>query len=552
MDTRLRSITTPLHIPAWRKHLQKHPDKDYVHYILQGIEHGFNIGIDQDRAFKSAHANMQSARQNPQVVEDYLRKEVAEGNMLGPFPIMSAPAVLINRMGVIPKKHQKNKWRIITDLSHPEGHSVNDAIDSLLCSMSYITVDQVAARAMSLGKGALIAKIDIKSAYRLVPVHPSDRKWLGVKWNDHIYVDGSLPFGLRSAPKIFTALADAVEWCVAATGVPDIYHYLDDFAVLGPPRSEACCHNLSKLKMVCGELGIPLAPEKEEGPSTSLTFLGIVIDTTLGELRLPEDKLQRLLQTVRDWESRKSCSRAELESLIGVLQHATKVIQPGRSFLRRAIKLLSVAKQHHHHIRLNAEFKADLAWWRVFASHWNGASLLVHKDSDMSSVTSDASGNWGCGAWHEDEWFQIEWDQHTRELHIAAKELIPIIIAAIIWGPKWEGQKVDAYCDNMAVVAAVTSRYCQDATLMQMLWGLFFIEAHYQFKISATHIPGQHNELADDLSRNRLVDFLRKKTGALPTASNVPVSFLQWLLNPKLEWTSQAWMRQFATFVRKE
>ena len=70
--------------------------------------------------------------------------------------------------------------------------SVNDAIDSLLCSMSYITVDQVAARAMSLGKGALIAKIDIKSAYRLVPVHPSDRKWLGVKWNDHIYVDGSL------------------------------------------------------------------------------------------------------------------------------------------------------------------------------------------------------------------------------------------------------------------------------------------------------------------------------------------------------------------------
>ena len=127
---------------------------------------------------------------------------------------------------------------------------------------------------------------------------------------------------------------------------------------------------------------------------------------------------------------------------------------------------------------------------------------------------------------------------------------IPIIIAAIIWGPMWEGQRVDAYCDNMAVVAAVTSRYCQDATLMQMLWGLFFIEAHYQFKITATHIPGQHNELADNLSRNRLVDFLRKKTGALPTTSNVPVSFLQWLLNPKLEWTSQAWMRQFATFVR--
>ena len=125
---------------------------------------------------------------------------------------------------------------------------------------------------------------------------------------------------------------------MASIGAQNIFYYLDDFTILEPPQSDMA-KNLHKLKTVCDELGISLA-QKEEGPRTSLTLLEIVIDTDKGELRLPEDKLQRLLQGTRDWESKTSCTRGELESLIGVLQHAAKVIQPGRSFLRRAIKLL--------------------------------------------------------------------------------------------------------------------------------------------------------------------------------------------------------------------
>jgi len=65
-----------------------------------------------------------------------------------------------------------------------------------------------------LGKGSLIAKIDIKAAYRLIPVVPKDRLCLGMKWEEKIYNDAMLPFGLKSAPKIFNAVADALEWCV--------------------------------------------------------------------------------------------------------------------------------------------------------------------------------------------------------------------------------------------------------------------------------------------------------------------------------------------------
>ena len=183
---------------------------------------------------------MPSARDSPQVIEEYLQKEREQGNILGPFAPYLIPAVHINRFGVIPKKHQPGKWCLITDLSFPEGKSVNDAIDPNLCSFKYITVDQVAKKAVALGKGSLMAKIDIKSAYRLIPVAPKDRLYLGMKWEGKVYIDGMLPFGLRSAPKIFSAVADALEWCVAREGVDIIYHYLDDFTVLGPSSSEEC------------------------------------------------------------------------------------------------------------------------------------------------------------------------------------------------------------------------------------------------------------------------------------------------------------------------
>lgn len=168
-DDRLTKVITPLDVPEYR------------HYLLRGIEHGFHIGADEAATFRSATRNMLSATENPEVIGDYLQKETAAGNILGPFPSETAPRVHINRFGVIPKKYQPGRWRLITDLSFPENACVNDAIVPELCSMSYITVEQVAARAISLGKGSLIAKIDIKSAYRLIPVCPRDRKWLGMR-----------------------------------------------------------------------------------------------------------------------------------------------------------------------------------------------------------------------------------------------------------------------------------------------------------------------------------------------------------------------------------
>jgi len=298
-NSQLSRAHTPLKLAAWCQRLHFHPDQDFAGYILCGISGGFRIGVCSAATLKLASKNMQSAKQHPDVINEYLQKETHLLNIIGPFPLHNCPEVHINRFGVIPKKHQLGKRCLITDLSFP-GASINDTIHSL-CSLKYITVDQVARKALQLGKGALIAKIDIKSPCRLVPVSPCDRLCLGMQWiNGQVYVDGMLSFGLCSAPKIFNAVADALEWCRANKGVQDIYHYLDDFATIDPLDSELCSWNLHAPQAVCSDLGVPLAAEKQAGPSTTIEFLGIIIDTIQQELHLPDEKLSRLQSLLQE------------------------------------------------------------------------------------------------------------------------------------------------------------------------------------------------------------------------------------------------------------
>ena len=271
------------------------------------------------------------------------------------------------------------------DLSHPESFSLNDGIDKALCSLQYISVDEIGDKILQMGKGALLAKADIESAYRNVPVHPEDHLLLGMKWQGYHYIDGCLQFGLRSAPKIFNALADTLEWVIKRRGVQFIAHYLDDYITVGKPASSECADNLQVVLQCCQELGFPVAEDKCEGPKTCLTFLGFELDSVALEIRLPQEKLTRLQSCVEEWRQKKYCKRKDLESLVGQLQHATHVVQPGKSFLRHMHR----DTKDDHHIRLTKKFKADLEWWHAFLFPWNGVSMLTH--SKLGDIETNVS-----------------------------------------------------------------------------------------------------------------------------------------------------------------
>ena len=377
---------------------------------------------------------MHSTHEHAQVVDDYLANELEKGRILGPFPKGFLSQIQISSLGVIPKKSNPANWRLIMDLSSPEGASVNDGIAPELCSLSYISVDLVADRVVALGRGSFLAKMDVQEAYRLISVHPDDRHLLGLSWRDMWYIDATLPFGLRSAPMIFSSVADAFEWILYQEGVSWVAHYIDDIITIGPPQSGECAKNRHIILTLGETLGLPL--HKCEGPTCCLTFLGIVVDTEAMELRLPQDKLTNLCSLVEQWLSRKVCTRHQLESLIGHLNHACKVVHPGRTFLGRLINLLKQTKARcpRAFIRLNQEARSDLQWWGSFLPSWNGVSILrsQRKGNPDHDIWSDASGSWGCGALWGPAWFHFQWPAELQPELISTKELIPIVIAGSI------------------------------------------------------------------------------------------------------------------------
>ena len=494
---------------------------------------------------------MRSADEHPEVVREYLASQCVQGSVLGPFNPDFFPEVQTSSFGVIPKS--SGGWRLIIDLSSPDGWSVNDGIDDALCSVSYVRMEDAARAIVAHGRGCLLSKVDIKQAYRMVPVHPEDRPLLGMVWDGGLYVDTALPFGLSSAPKIFTAVADAIEWIAKHEGIGDIMHYLDDYLLIAPPDSEKGKQDLDRLLAIFERLQVPVASHKLEGPAQCITFLGIEVDTQAMALRLPRPKLDELKRLVYEWTVKRSCGRRDLKSLVGKLQHACKVVRPGRTFLRRMLDLLRGVGKRQTFIRLNAAFRSDLRWWQCFLDSWNGVSMLENLSLRVPNqhLYSDASGSFGCGALWGPAWFQFRWPAAFSQHSIAVKELLPIVMACAIWGRAWRRQAVLAHCDNQAVVEVINSGSCRDPHLMQLLRSLFFVTAHFEIAVRAVHLAGRDNEAADAISRDKMAVFFSQVPQADRTPTAMPQALLDLLVAQCPDWTSPSWSRLFTNFLRQ-
>ena len=177
---------SPINVDTLELQLLGHPDRSNVDYVLSGFREGFRIGFHPNCVkLKSASSNCPSSRDHVGVIDGYLTTEIHAGRVVGPLKTPPFPYLQISRFGVIPKKNKVNAWRLILDLSFPLGHSVNDGIDKSEFPVCYAKVDDAIRLIVKLGKGALMAKVDIKNAYRIVPIHPDDYYLLGMTWRQH-------------------------------------------------------------------------------------------------------------------------------------------------------------------------------------------------------------------------------------------------------------------------------------------------------------------------------------------------------------------------------
>ena len=235
------TITSPLVITQWQKPLLEHHNRALVYFYISGISQGFQLGFNNPTSsLTSAHRNLISVTEPPEVVE-YLAVEITQSRITRPFGKLPNEDAHITQFGVIPKKYLQ-KWRLIVDLSHPTGCSINNGIPKDLCSLTYITVDTAINQILTLSPGTLLAKVDIRSTFRLLSVYPVDSHFLVMHWNKQLYIDTCLLFGLWSAPNLSNILADLLTWILNQQGISPVLHYLDDFLTMGQAGS-ATCHN---------------------------------------------------------------------------------------------------------------------------------------------------------------------------------------------------------------------------------------------------------------------------------------------------------------------
>lgn len=516
---------TPIKTIALDAWLSQYPDKNVAHDLSVGFRYGFKLDYNGPRVARDA-PNLKSAVQAPHVVNDYLSKEIKKGRISGPYSTRPLDNLIINPVGVVPKK-TPGKFRIIQHLSYPDGQSVNDFIDPDLCTVKYTSIDDAVRMIQRLSRGALLGKADCAQAFRQIPIHPSDFELLGIFWEFKYYVDRCLPMGCSRACARWESFSTFLEWCTKVKSQNDsVKHYLDDWIFAGKAGTNDCVELMSHFRELCLEIGVPLAEDKWEGPTTVLTFLGLELDSVKQEIRLPRAKLEDLRTRLHALRTRSKATLREIQSMSGLLNFACRAVVPGRAFMRRLVDLTRNVKQPHHHIRLTKGAKDDLSMWISFLDSFNGTSMFLEShwvsNADIHLFT-DASGTIGMGAYFQGHWTHARWDgrfpDEVNSNQITFLELFPIVVALHIWGDQMANKKVLLRCDNEAVVHIINRQSSKCPRVMILLRRLVLQCLRCNILFRASHIAGERNEISDSLSRFQMTRF----RSLAPNADEEPV-----------------------------
>ena len=380
--------------------------------------------------------------------------------------------------------------------------------------MTYTSFDEAIFMIQDLGKNCFLFKMDIKSAFRLLPIHPQDFELLGFTLDGMFYFDKCAPFGCSISPKLFETFSTFLEHIIKSR-LPNkkLLHYLDDF--LGGHKSkEGCLGNMKIFSESMHELGVPLADEKTEGPSHVLVYLGLELDSESMVVRIPKEKVDEVVKKLTAVLLVKKVKLKEMQSLIGSLNFCCRAIAVGCPFCRRLINSTCGIKCAHHYIRITKEMRVDLNVWLDFFRHYNGISVFHDRfwlSNDKLQLYTDSSGDIGFGVWFQSHWCQERWPavwvHKGLTKDITLLELFPIVVATVVFGDVMKNKKIRFHCDNMAVVSVLNTMTSKSVRVLALLRVLTMQCISHNCLFKGEHIPGCKNDIADALSRFQLKRF---------------------------------------------
>ncbi|KAM4691121.1 LOW QUALITY PROTEIN: uncharacterized protein WCC33_015972 [Rhinophrynus dorsalis] len=307
----------------------------------------------------------------------------------------------------------------------------------------------------------------------------------------------------------FDDFSSFLHWAVAqSVNAGEVAHYLVHL------KGE-CQELLDVAARVLGELGVPVAQEKTVGPSTCLTFLGIKIDSKVQVVRLPKEKVERARVLVVWMYQQEKVTLLQLQSLLGLLNFACRVIPMGRVFSRRLQLATIGVRKSHYKIRLSNELREDLGVWDQFLKDFNGTRLWVGPAQNNIEIQlfTDAAGAVGFGAYLAGKWcadiWPPAWQAQGLTRNLAFLELFPIVVALELWNDDLANRSVVFWTDNMSVVYAFNLLMSSPKPVLCLL--RYFVLQCMRFNITfkAKHVLGVRNGIADALSRQKWDQFFK-------------------------------------------
>ena len=194
-------------------------------------------------------------------------------------------------------------------------------------------------------------------------------------------------------------------------------------------------------------------------PTPIIDFLGITLDTQKFEASFLPEKIEKCRSYLHRYLlSRDRCTLKDMQSLVGTLNFACTVVQPGRAFLRRMIKLSCKVAEHQKFISISEEAKLDMKIWLSFLENFNGTFMFLHDrflPNTSLDLYTDAAKSKGFGGVYGSRWFYGSFPDDWKVMNIMTLEFYPIILALEICGSLWKNHCILFFTDNEALVSVI-------------------------------------------------------------------------------------------------
>lgn len=521
-----------------------HPDQNEVRDVIHSIQNGFDLHYEGPR-YPSTAENMHSVNENKAYTQDKIDQFIMKDWVAGPFDPddPSLPSnLIISPIGLIPKSddspqspndsdNNSMQFRLIMNLSAP--NSINQHIDKELCKVKYASFDQAVQLALKMGKGAYQAKLDVKSAFNLLPVRIQDLELLGFKFNDKIYVQKMMPQGLSYSCKAWERFGNILDWIIQnETKSTNFVRYMDDIYICC--RTEDQCRILmDKIMTTLTILGIPINHDKTVFPTQIITFLGLGLDTQKQEITVPLPKRIKanilLGEMIQKYQSKKKVRVRMIYHVAGFLQFLVKANPNGRCFLKRLYESTK-GQQKYHHVRISEGIYLDLLTWKQFIDQYKGATMFLHPDIFYNSAVEfwTDSSRFGFGIMFQNNWAYGSFPQFSSPPSMTYLEMVPILIGLHLYGDRMANRHILFISDNMGVVEILNSQTSKSHEIMHLLRMLVQLCMKHNIVFKSKFIGTSFNSLCDSLSR---FNFQKFRSLCPPTTNKHPDQIPQHLLH---------------------